>query len=354
MPVNRQRGFTLIELLVVIAIIAVLIALLLPAVQAARQAARRTQCINNYKQLGLAQQNYEASNGVLPPQQVLTFAAGSSSPTWKTQWGVTARLLPFAEQGPLFNSINFSNQTSDVSNSTAVASTVKNLLCPSDVNPQANTTTSAAGNVSTYGISNYAWCEGTWYTFGGTSFTNMNGCAFEVNRSRLFASFTDGLSQTILGAEVKAYIQSYHDCPGSVVPPPGTSTPTSYPTVATVLASVAAAAGTGCKLAAGTPGGGHTHWCNGNCFYDGMTTALPPNTVALAGSPAHDSDMASEDEDDGGPTFAAITARSNHPGGVNALFGDGSVRYIKSSINWTTWRALGTIGGGEVVSADGF
>ena len=140
------------------------------------------------------------------------------------------------------------------------------------------------------------------------------------------------------------------------MPPPGPSSPTSPPpSVATVLASIAAAAGTGCKLATGTPnGGGHTHWCNGNCFYDGFTTALPPNTQSPAGSPTLDSDMSSEDEDDGGPTYAAITSRSYHPAMVNTLFADGSVHSVKNSISVQTWRALGTVGGGEVISADSY
>ena len=102
------------------------------------------------------------------------------------------------------------------------------------------------------------------------------------------------------------------------------------------------------------PGGGHTHWSNGNSFYDGFTTALPPNTRSPAGTPALDSDMSSEDEDDGGPTYGAITSRSHHPGGVNALFADGSVHTIKDSINWQTWRSLGTVGGGEVISSDSY
>src|SRR5208337_4672768 len=105
---NLRRGFTLIELLVVIAIIAVLIALLLPAVQAAREAARRIQCVNNLKQLGLGMHNYESSNGVLPPQMVLTFTS-TGSVFWKSQWGVSSRITPYLELGPLYNAINYDN-----------------------------------------------------------------------------------------------------------------------------------------------------------------------------------------------------------------------------------------------------
>ena len=129
------------------------------------------------------------------------------------------------------------------------------------------------------------------------------------------------------------------------------------PGCCTVLATIAASPTSGCKVAtasAGMPGGGHTHWSNGNSFYDGFTTALPPNTRSPAGPLGLDSDMTSEDEDDGGPTYAAVTSRSYHPGVVNTLFGDGSVRTIKSTIDYQTWRALGTVGGGEVISSDSY
>jgi prepilin-type N-terminal cleavage/methylation domain-containing protein/prepilin-type processing-associated H-X9-DG protein len=350
----RLSGFTLIELLVVIAIIAVLIGLLLPAVQAAREAARRMQCTNNLKQLGLGMQNYESSIGVLPPQMVLTFT-NAGAVAWKSSWGASSRITPYLELGNLYNAINYTNKTSDPSNVTAVATQLKVFICPSEINPQPFASTNSAGVTSTYGLSNYGWCEGTWYTFGGFGGGGPTPDAIGSNLSRTFASFTDGLSNTLLGAEVKTYTSSYHDC--GAVPPPGPTGPSAYPDVATVLASVAAAPTSGCKVAtapSGMAGGGHTHWCNGNSFYDGFTTALPPNTLSPAGSPALDSDMSSEDEDDGGPTYAAVTSRSYHPGIVNALFADGSVHSVKNSINFQTWRALGTVGGGEVISADSY
>jgi prepilin-type processing-associated H-X9-DG protein len=94
---------------------------------------------------------------------------------------------------------------------------------------------------------------------------------------------------------------------------------------------------------------GHTDWTYANSIYDGFTTALPPNTVFEV-APGIDLDVNTEDENNGGPTYAAVTARSYHPDGVNALFCDGSVRFINNSVNWATWRALGTIASGELVS----
>jgi prepilin-type N-terminal cleavage/methylation domain-containing protein/prepilin-type processing-associated H-X9-DG protein len=345
------RGFTLIELLVVIAIIAVLIALLLPAVQSAREAARRIQCTNNLKQLGLGLMNYESSQGVLPPQQVLLATASNPATLlWHSSWGVTSRLVPFMEQGPMYNSINFTLKTSAPANSTVVSTTLSVLICPSEVNQQPLTS-----GTSTTGVSNYGWCAGDWYVYGGMALNSapLNRSAFTVNVSRRFSAFTDGLSQTVVAAEGKTYTPVARNCfgtasNGTMTFPPLNNpnavpdAPSSFPIIQSIYQS--------CTQSGDI---GHTIWVYGNSVYDGFTTALPPNTKVLV-APGVDVDVNTEDENNGGPTYAAITSRSYHPGGVNALFGDGSVHFIKNSINWTTWRALGTIAGGEVISADSY
>ncbi|WP_422927538.1 DUF1559 domain-containing protein [Singulisphaera sp. PoT] len=345
-PSSQQRAaFTLIELLVVIAIIAVLIALLLPAVQAAREAARRIQCTNNLKQLGLALNNYESTNGALPPQQTMK-QVGNSQPTSYTSWGISARLAPFIESGPLYNAMNFTLKYSDPTNTTVSSITLKYLICPSEV----NTAPSGTAPAKLFGVSNYGWNVGDWYVFGGVSAPPNRG-AFCVNISRPLSAFTDGLSNTVVNSEVKAYQPLMKSCvaDGSGGTLPGLNNMNAIPSPTDSLAIVIAAASLGCKIDTG-----HVKWSIGSACYDGFTTALPPNTRTLTGTPQQDYDLDSIDENNGGPTFAAITSRSYHPGGVNALFGDGSVHYIKSSINGVTWRALGTIAGGEVISGDSY
>src|SRR4051794_38631224 len=162
----KRRGFTLIELLVVIAIIAVLIALLLPAVQAAREAARRSQCVNNLKQLGLAIQNYNDTNGCLPPTD--TAAVFNSATANANDFGMKVRILPYLEQGPLYNAFNQSFQYNLVQNGTVSATTVNTFLCPSD------------GTTVNRGMSNY-----TGHNFGDCNYGNNIGTSLSFNGGQI-------------------------------------------------------------------------------------------------------------------------------------------------------------------------
>jgi prepilin-type N-terminal cleavage/methylation domain-containing protein/prepilin-type processing-associated H-X9-DG protein len=356
---RKRRGFTLIELLVVIAIIAVLIALLLPAVQSAREAARRIQCTNNLKQLGLAMHNYESANGAFPPSGTYSFLAGAIFQG--NQFSPTARVMPYTEQGTMYNSMNFMLEYSAPANFTVMGTRAPFMNCPSEINPQEGFT----GDGPFY-PTNYAWCMGDWYVWGGIpgisgTYSFITRSMFSINLSRRFSSIVDGTSNTLLGAEVKCSCPQLRHCYPAGTTPPGLSY-TSFPTTTQAgIAYIQANAST-CKQ----QDVGHLRWNDGAAPYAGMTTALTPNahtgilatniTLNPAGTSYTggylDFDWYSTDENDGGPSFGAITARSFHPGGVNALFADGSVHFIKDSIGLNTWMALGTVASGEVISSD--
>jgi prepilin-type N-terminal cleavage/methylation domain-containing protein len=351
----RRDGFTLIELLVVIAIIGVLIALLLPAVQAAREAARRVQCTNNLKQLGIALHNYEGIAGALPPTLCITGMPGVV--TWTNSFGAHPRILPFAEQGVVFNTINFDVDMYSVGgqNRTATSVYLNLLVCPSEVRREF--THNVGGRMN---VVNYGFCEGDWWVWGGVGTSEPNRSAFGPNQARRMAEFTDGLSQTLWMSEGKAYTPYYRDCnaqgtlanfgPGRTydamnVPPPDADP---Y--------AVAPEYNGGCALRDGKTEGGHVEWVESGVHHAGFTTAWPPNKRIRGGPNGEfaDMDINSRREKVGGMTFAAITARSHHPGGVNALFGDGGVRFVKSTTSGQVWRALGSVAGSDVVSGDAY
>jgi prepilin-type N-terminal cleavage/methylation domain-containing protein/prepilin-type processing-associated H-X9-DG protein len=337
----RRNGFTLIELLVVIAVIAVLIALLLPAVQAAREAARRVQCTNNLKQLGLALHNYENVNGAFPPTTLLVYASPTApNPYYKSEWSVTARIAPFLELGPMFNAINFTLTYDDPPNTTVSTLSIAMILCPSDP----HTAALDDGHGRTEGVMTYGNVVGDWYVWWKAG--PVNRSAFSPNVSKRLAEFTDGLSNTLLFSESQVEHYQLRSC-GST----GGLTPTNFPDTTQSPALIKTLAPTCSKTGAL----GHQKWGNGSVFNNGVTTALTPNTkvLALPGDP-NSYDIVTTDENQGGPTYAALTADSYHPGGVNCLLGDGSVKFIKDSVNGQAWRALGTIAGGEVISADAY
>ena len=218
---KRRRAFTLIELLVVIAIIAVLIALLLPAVQAAREAARRIQCVNNLKQMALGLHNYHDQLGAFPPASLrykgdpLCDACG-----YGALYSFRPLILPQLEQGPLYNSINFSFQYSPggdwhigvgapgLVNTTAAGTLVGTYVCPSDGVKYDTSGTYGAGNTTIpIPLSNYFGSSGVTIRPGCL----QAGCACDVANaiegilydfgSVRIADVRDGLSNTLLLGE---------------------------------------------------------------------------------------------------------------------------------------------------------
>lgn len=320
---TRRTGFTLIELLVVIAIIGVLIALLLPAVQAAREAARRAQCTNNLKQLGIALHNYHDTIGSLPLGRTIPQAASFS---------VHARMLSFMEGTVLQNALNFDLAWSAQANSTVFRAQVSSFLCPSD-----NFTVPTGLQ---WGGTNYRSNEGTsvamWHGVSDPSGVN-NGLAIQPNG--LFyahtmiklAEITDGTTNTAAFSEhVKG------DFTNSIATEKAdTFWPQTYP--ATPDEAVAM-----CRqmdwtnLAFQRVSDVGAPWVYGYHSTTSYWHSGPPNTRSCMFPPSR----------------IMTVANSNHPGGVNLGMADGSVRFVKSSIDLSTWRALGTRSGNEVISGE--
>jgi len=354
MPRNGRSGFTLIELLVVISIVSVLLTLLLPALQTEREAARRIQCMSNLKQLGLGLQQYELTYSVYPPALVLQGVGNTVN--WSGGWGVPARIFAFMEQSPLFSAINFVSNHDDPINSTVTAQSLGVLLCPSETSPQPYRSVCGLS-----GVTNYGYFEGDWYAWGGFG-SPPNRSAFAPNLARPAIDFLDGLSTTMMAAEVRTRQYVRTRCGVlSTLNTPSQTLPADQPpdSVTALLANDASP----CVLSSA----GHVSWASGEVDQSGVTTAWRPNTrVAIPAGvkrPASDSNSGATDvdldlmgipESSGGPTYAAVTSRSYHLGGVNVLFGDGSVHFIKDRIDGNVWRALGTVSGGEVIGADQF
>jgi prepilin-type N-terminal cleavage/methylation domain-containing protein/prepilin-type processing-associated H-X9-DG protein len=304
------RAFTLIELLVVIAVIAVLIALLLPAVQAAREAARRAQCVNNLKQIGLAMHGYHSSNDAFPPAYITNVVNNAASPETGPGWGWGVMILNELEQKPLYNAVNFSLQITDPGSQTARTASLSVYLCPSDVGIGTVSVRDGSGKILLSDLS-----AGQYVSSAGQlepdEYPDTNNGVFYRNSRNGIRDITDGSSTTLLAGERSRNVADA-TWVGAV------------PTVQLCT---------------------NPRWAIQEC---GPASTMVVSHTGSAGT--------------GTGTIYVPNSRSSmvddywsfHRGGCNFLFGDGSVRFIKESVNPMVFSYLSTRAGGEVVSADQF
>jgi prepilin-type N-terminal cleavage/methylation domain-containing protein/prepilin-type processing-associated H-X9-DG protein len=343
-----RRAFTLIELLVVIAIIAILIGLLLPAVQKVREAAARTQCLNNLKQLGLAMHNYEGAIGHLPPAFANTTPpAWTGLPPYFFSWSALAMLNPFLEQTNIYNAMDLTQPIwmpsppygISLPNQFAVQQVVKLFLCPSDkMQPVVNP---GDYSVPTMGPTNYAVCVGTGTTNGGPPFgspVNADGM-FMAGPGFKITDIADGSSNTAMMSE--SLLGDGPENAGGALPPVPQAVQRvyAYTGFGTPL-SDAACAGAGAWNVSNRRG---YSWATGDMRCTSYNHYYTPN------APIYDcvtNDLTTI------TSMAFRAARSWHTGGVNVLFGDGSVRFVNQSVSLTTWRALATRSGGDLPGSD--
>jgi prepilin-type N-terminal cleavage/methylation domain-containing protein/prepilin-type processing-associated H-X9-DG protein len=293
---RRRRGFTLIELLVSIAIIGILIGLLLPATQKIREAAARNQCANNLRQLGIACHEHHDSHGSFPPG----YAASVPYPDTSPGWGWGAFLLPYIEQDPLFRQIDLSQP---VESSPAIGTVIKTFLCPSDIVPldAFPMTDVFLDPVATAAPSSYAASVGN--DSSDVDAETGNGVFYRNSQTRI-ADITDGTSTTTLLGD-RAWSQTngiWAGAPSGAVARAGIQNAFPFATApAAALVLV------------------HNNWIN-------ITT----------------------DADGGLDDFS-----SNHAGGINLLFADGSVHFVRSITadgqSRLDFWALGTRAGQEVI-----
>ena len=344
-----RRGFTLIELLVSIAIIAVLVAILLPAVQQAREAARGSQCRNNLKQIGIGVHNYHETFSCFPFGKGGGYVATVPGAPGYARWSMHAMILPYVDQGPLYNSIDFrfppdtpgmagaiatfmpAYQTPGQVNSVQSQATVPVFLCPSDLSP-------APG---WKGQNNYAGNQGNWLCDrGDTAPTAAGDIATTELQTGVFyflskvraADISDGLSNTAFFSE-KIRGQGNADPKSDLYAITNqTSLDAMYQTCNTTNPATA--------LPLTSKWG--WSWVMGENCCTLYNHVAGPNALSCAGIPFPNNNMTN--------MSMQVAPTSRHAGGVHMLMGDGAIHFLNENVDLAVFRAIGTRAGNERIS----
>ncbi|MBO0698961.1 MAG: DUF1559 domain-containing protein [Zavarzinella sp.] len=360
----KNRGFTLIELLVVIAIIAILIGLLLPAVQKIREAANRMKCSNNLKQIGLALHNYHDTNNVLPPGggndrppfgvDGPSNANDPASGWWGASWKVY--ILPFVEQDNLYKAWVFTTH-SGWTNATNKATLNNNgpvmipiYRCPSTPLPP----TAPTNGLGTLMVGSYAGIAGSVITRsdgttptpgpwtasccnGGGGLITDTGVLYPGSQVNL-AGVTDGLSNTWFVGENSDHVRDINRAPLT------NGFTRGFGTCETLYGWTMGAAIRQADIIANWKGDGRNFNCISVRYSINQIGLVPPGT-AMNTSTA----QAAGINNDAGVNFPL---NSKHSGGINVLYGDGSVRFVRDSTNLDIISAMCTKSGGEVLNVN--